>query len=395
MPERPTDHSVRDLWELHEQTVRGASGGQILWQPRIGCWFHDKLFDQEPLPAPFSGLDRPAIFRKLGVSNRLYEYNACFPIVEDPQVVGRRERLDEWETLTTIETPVGTQTAIERTTPTNRGVIHVKRPIVTQDDLRVATWRAERATWRWDADQYAAVQATWGRLGAPTIYLPRVNVQDLYINTMGVEAAIYAMIDWPDRVEAYFRALDDLHERLIDRVVQSPIRIINFGDNLHGSTLSPDLFRMYVLPAYHRRLEKLHAGGCFVHSHWDGDCKPLLPFARETGLDGIEAITPWPQGDVTLAEVQDALGDMYLIDGIPAIYFDREWPISVLEDCVHELLERFAPRLILGISDELSSHGEIERIRRVTEIVDDYNAARAVTGASTPGGSRGRSTSAI
>jgi len=34
----------------------------------------------------------------------------------------------------------------------------------------------------------------------------------------------------------------------------------------------------------------------------------------------------------------------------------------------------FAPRLILGISDEISAHGDIERIRRVGELVDDYNA---------------------
>jgi len=30
--------------------------------------------------------------------------------------------------------------------------------------------------------------------------------------------------------------------------------------------------------------------------------------------------------------------------------------------------------LVLGISDEISSTGDIERIRVVTEIVNDYNA---------------------
>jgi len=55
--------------------------------------------------------------------------------------------------------------------------------------------------------------------------------------------------------------------------------------------------------------------------------RPLLQYAHETGLDGIEAITPRPQGDVTLEEAKEALGDdMFLLDGIPAIYFDKTFP---------------------------------------------------------------------
>ena len=115
---------------------------------------------------------------------------------------------------------------------------------------------------------------------------------------------------------------------------------------------------------------------------------PLLPYARETGLDGIEAITPQPQGDVTLKQVRDALGDqMVLLDGIPAVYFDDTYEIEVLEACVHELIELFAPRLVLGISDEISSTGDLKRVRRVGEIVAEYNATSlAGQSALDPGG---------
>jgi hypothetical protein len=119
----------------------------------------------------------------------------------------------------------------------------------------------------------------------------------------------------------------------------------------------------------------LHQAGKFVCSHWDGDTRPLLPYARETGLDGIEAITPWPQGDVALEEVRQALGDeMFLLDGIPAIYFDDTFSIETLESCTHRLIDLFAPKLVLGISDEISSTGDLERIRVVGEIVDRHNA---------------------
>ena len=53
----------------------------------------------------------------------------------------------------------------------------------------------------------------------------------------------------------------------------------------------------------------------------------------------------------------------------------REKVISMLEDYTHRLIEMFAPRLVLGISDEISSTGDIERVRVVGRIVDEYNAA--------------------
>ena len=137
----------------------------------------------------------------------------------------------------------------------------------------------------------------------------------------------------------------------------------------------PQRFEKYILPVYQKHCASLHAAGKFVSSHWDGACKPLLPYAKETGLDGIEAITPLPQGDVTLEETKAALGDMFLLDGIPAVFFDRMYSEATLIDCARKCIDLFAPNLILGASDEVASHGDIGRVELVGKIVDDYNAA--------------------
>ncbi|MDX1357986.1 MAG: hypothetical protein R3232_04060, partial [Clostridia bacterium] len=104
------------------------------------------------------------------------------------------------------------------------------------------------------------------------------------------------------------------------------------------------------------------------------DVKRILPYAGECELDGIEAITPIPQGDVTLQEAKDAMGDMYMVDGIAAIMFDDIYTENDLIDQTREVIELFAPNLILGISDEISSTGDIERIRLVGGLVDEYNS---------------------
>lgn len=380
MSARPTDHSQLDLADLHLRVVRGQAHGMVIWQPRIGCWLSDKRFAGQPLPEPYDDMQPDDIFRSLGCSARLYRhFNPCLTRREDERVVVAEETRDNGEIHTRVETPLGAQTWIRRRHPSNPYAEWVKYPIASPDEMRVAAWRAVHSVVGWDEAHYRRSLAQAGDLGAPTLYLPRVNVQDLFINTMGVSAGSLALLEYPQAtIEEYFEALDDLHMRMIDVVNDSPIEIVNFGDNLHCATLPPMWFEQYVLPAYRRRCERLHRAGKFVHSHWDGDTKSLLPYARETGLDGIEAITPKPQGDVTLEEVRQALGDeMFLIDGIPAVLFDHTYSEDELADCTRRLIDLFAPRLILGISDEISSTGDIERIRLVGRIVDDYNAALA------------------
>jgi hypothetical protein len=366
---------AQELSKLHHDVVFGRAGGRIIWQPRIGCWYYDKLFDGEALPAPYTGMSFFEVYRALGCSARLYEYNTCFKRIEHPGVTFTQRALNETDEQTTIHTPVGEQIFIGRKTPNSPHLITLKWEVESEAELKVAAWREENTTWVWDGERFAQLQHEVGDLGAPTMYMPRMNVQNLYIEKMGVEKGVFALYDWPDTTHAYFRALEESHERMIDVINASPIDIINFGENVHDGTLSPALFRKYHLPACQRRCEKLHRAGKFVCSHWDGNTHSILKYARETGLDGIEAITPQPQGDVTLEEIKAALGDdLFLLDGIPAIYFDELFPLQVLEDCTRRIIELFAPKLVLGISDEISSHGNIERIRNVAAIVDEYNA---------------------
>lgn len=378
MQGRATDHRNRDLWQFHLDVVRGQAGGQVIWQPRIGCWYDDKVFLKQTLPGRLAGKDLPGIYRELGVSNRVYDYNSCYRMVHDPRVRFDHRALNELETEHTIETPVGRLSCIQRRNTSNPGVFPVKWWITCEEDMRVHTWIMEHSTWAWDQEAYDRVKSVWAFAGAPTAFMPRVTVQSLYIDTMGAEEGVYALYDYPATVEKYFAAMNENHDRLIDVINASPIEVINFGDNVHCGLLTEEIFKKYVMPAYIHRNQRLRAAGKFTSSHWDGDTKSLLPYAKDSGFRAIEAVTPKPQGDVTLQEVKAAFGDdVYLLDGLAAILFEETYPVEDLVRQTEECLELFGGRLVLGISDELPSRGNYERIDVVTRIVDDYNAARA------------------
>jgi len=366
--------AATDFPGLLRSILRGQAGGKTIWQPRIESWYDDREFRGEALPGRFAGASRLELFNALGVSNRLYMFNGCFRRRYGGDIRAGHRKLDALTHENTIVTPVGTVREITRGNTSNGGRMPVKWYVETPGDLRVFLYIAEHTHYSFDREAYDRLMAEWGHLGLPCMFLPRVNIQQLLVELCGVENTFYLLYDEPGLVEAYLAAADRLHLRLIDMVCGTPLEWINFGDNIHSKILSPRLFEKYVLPAYQRRNERLHAAGKFTFAHFDGDVKELLPLFGACGLDGIEAITPLPQGDVTLKEARAAMDGILLVDGIAAILFDETYPLKMLKDQVLECLHLFEGQLVLGISDEMSSTGTLDRIERVRDMVEEFNA---------------------
>lgn len=360
--------------DLNRAIIRKEAGGKVLWQPRIICWYADREFSGTPLPAPYTGMNLRELYEALGCSNRIYDYNSAIRVIEDPSIHRYSQQLDELRTRHVIETPEGTIDCVLRRNTSNYGEYFEKWWVEDQKDMEVQMYIEAHQDYEFSQEEYDKVYEIWGENGLGSIYFPRINVQSLFNDTMGVEGAIYALMDMPDVCEEYFKVKQANHDRFIAMLKKSCFEWINFGDNVHCATLPPNLFEKYVLPEYQHRNELLHKSGLYTFAHWDGDTKAILKYAKETGLDGIEAITPKPQGDVTLEEVKEALGDQVdLVDGIAAILFDETYPLEMLKEQTEKVIDLFAGHLILGISDEMSSTGNIDRIKYVGEIVDKHN----------------------
>jgi len=68
------------------------------------------------------------------------------------------------------------------------------------------------------------------------------------------------------------------------------------------------------------------------------------------------------------------LGDLVLLDGIPALCFVPalySYLVDELVSCTKKLVDLFYPRLVLGISDEIPPDADIERVRLVGELVQE------------------------
>ncbi len=368
-----------NLLELNRNILKRKANGKAIFQPRINAWYDDRVFSKKDLPGKFAGCDKVALYEKIGCSDRLYNFNTCLEAQYDSSVKV------EWISINTngrdyekiMTTPVGTVNEIVCGNDSNYGMMPTKWLCTTKEDLRVCSYIEEATTFSFNMDTYNKLYSELSHLGLPTMFIPRTNIQKLIVELSGVEDTYYLLADYEDEVEDYFKSLTKSQEGMIKAVAESPIEWINYGDNLHCRILPDYMFVKYILPEYEKRGDVLHKANKFVYSHWDGEVKGYLKYAKSCFLDGIEAITPEPQGDVTIEEVKEHLGDeIFLIDGLAAVLFNDTYSKEHLTRETKKILNLFEGQLILGISDEMPADGEIEKVELVTELVNEFNAKK-------------------
>ena len=100
--------------------------------------------------------------------------------------------------------------------------------------------------------------------------------------------------------------------------------------------------------------------GKFPIAHYDGSIRPLLQNSAHTDLPVIEAFTPPPMGDVTVAEAKAAWPERVVWVNFPGNYFLE--PASAIEVYMLSLLRASAPgaRLVIGCTEEFPL-GEFEK----------------------------------
>ena len=339
--------------------------GYVVWQPMLDHWYNVNKANGT-LPEHYRNMTLPQIYKDLGACSRPYlQFEPFVKMAEGPNV-----QVNHWEEpgrrFTEWLTPIGSLSQEEIVTD----YAHQLKvyPIKTPDDMHIFEYILNERVYSVDMDGFLQADAEIEESTIPIYYLPRVNWQEIIIYLMGFEAAVYALVDYKEEMESLIHALDRSDEVLCNELAKAPFPAVNYGDNIHQDTLPEPWFREYVIPAYARRNEIFSASGIKTFSHWDGDVKRLLHLLPELGIDGVEAVTPKPQGDVTLQELREALPrNMILLDGIPMTSFLPHEPLEELDRLTDEVIDLFSPNLLLGISDQLSPTCDIERVRRVSE----------------------------
>lgn len=170
---------------------------------------------------------------------------------------------------------------------------------------------------------------------------------------MDMQTFCVEWMDHRDDILALYDAVAENARRIYPLVANSPATHANYGGNVTPEIISPAMFEEYYMPHYEEAAHALHQKGKHIGVHFDANCGRLAKLIGRTPLDYIEAFTPAPDTDMTLAEARAAWPDKVLWLNFPSSVHLRndqevtEFTVSMLKQIPS------TDGLIMGITENM------------------------------------------
>jgi hypothetical protein len=192
---------------------------------------------------------------------------------------------------------------------------------------------------------------------------------------MGIEAATYATVDFPD---ALHEAVDAVNANLLELVSllgTSPAEVVFISDNFSSDVQPPAFFDRWSRGFYVEAVRRLHAAGKYVAIHIDGRLKGALRMIQATGADCADAVTPTPMGDLTPVQCREECGPDFILSGgvAPNLWLPNV-PIETFRASVLDWLslKRLSTRFIANAGDQVPPDAEESRVALLRDMVNEF-----------------------
>ena len=205
------------------------------------------------------------------------------------------------------------------------------------------------------------------KTGAPGIALHTIMYTYLGIETFALE--------WADRRDEIL-ALNDLmsqkHRQIYEIVAESPGLVVQLGGNYSSEVLGKDRFIDFVLPHWEEACGILHGGGKLPGCHLDANNRLWAKEVGDSDLDWIEAFTPSPDTDMSVADARRAWPGKTMFINYPSSVHLQ--PAAVIEETTKQILRDCAPgdRFIVGITENVPENRWRESFRTILDTCKRY-----------------------
>jgi len=269
-----------------------------------------------------------------------------------------------------FETPIGAVEEVRQWSPVTFSWPIIHRMVCGVEDLKVVRYLFEHVRYTTCWDVFWQVDRLVGDLGLPLVQSPYTGLGFLMSRYAGIERTVYLAMDEPEQFEETIATINAAHERVFTLLAEGPSQVLLQSDNLSSDVQSPSWLERYS-GGYYRKMARIaHACGKPLVSHLDGRLRGLLRTLATMGIDGLDAVTPAPWGDLSPQACRDEAGPaLVLSGGIPPDSFRPEVPLRVLDEQIEAWLDlrRQSPALILAPGDQVPPDGQIERVCRLVE----------------------------
>ena len=139
---------------------------------------------------------------------------------------------------------------------------------------------------------------------------------DHFLNILGMEAGLIALIAEPDRTRALMNTLTDMAVAWAVAQVRRGCVAIKISSPYAGAGfISRGQYSQWIVPYEQRVTAAVRRENAFVYTHTCGAIGDRLDLMIESGNSGVETLDPPPLGTVELADAKRQLKDQLFIKG--------------------------------------------------------------------------------
>jgi len=241
-----------------------------------------------------------------------WEFPNCHFETEETTFDGRRGL------RRTLRTPGGSLTE-ERLIQPTYGVEGFRTHLVKEPaDYRVLLAFFKDAVLFDCYDDINRVIAELGDDGIPHACVDRTPYQQLWIQWVSLLDLALHLVDSPDILEELIAVMAENQRKSFRLVPKANIPYVVIPDNITAPAIGEKYFRKYCLPLYQELVGLCAEVGMPVFAHLDGDLKPLWPAIGESGLRGIDSLSPPPDNDTSPAQANAMWPEMSLLLNFPS-----------------------------------------------------------------------------
>ena len=341
-------------------------------------WFGDldywvgSMVKKGTLPDKYKGDGYFKLHSDLGVG---FYLQGCFPFDIEYEGVEIEEKRTGDFLQKTIRTPAGCLISEKRYLPNTFSWAIVRHMLNNIDDLPAFLYLTEHTTYKSNSTVVLRKKELAGDNGLSLCYLPRSPFMDLATEISGIENLVFLLADWPEEMALLLEAMELLSDKAANIALNSPAECLMIPENLSSEVVGDEYYIKYLRPYEKKWTDRIRQAGKFSFIHMDGTLKGLVRLVAETGFDVLEALTPFPTGDMSLKQIATVVPARSVIwGGLPGILFTPHVTDDEFDRHVIETLElmRTTPRFVLGVADQVPPDGIWERVAKVRIMVEKY-----------------------
>lgn len=175
-----------------------------------------------------------------------------------------------------------------------------------------------------------------------------------------------------DEVLSLYAILVANRRKIYPLVAASPAAHANYGGNVTPEIIGRRVFEQYYVPHYHEAAEFMHRAGKLIGCHFDANNRLIAPAIAGLPLDYIEAFTPAPDTDMTLAEARAAWPGKVLWINFPSSVHLQ--PDAVVAHTAVDLLNQAGSvdGLLVGVTEDMPPERWQDSCRAIMDGLDQH-----------------------